>query len=215
MINYLKSKIVLLMFMFLTATLFANEHDCGCNKDDFAFVKGGGTYFFPNSVNGLLNERVTRFFISAKNNSIKKGKFFVSSQAAAPFDLINGFDVEWKGRVDAVRVFENHPDIVWLHGRVEGTIRFGTNPEYGVNAGQTVTLDSSNNEFIGAVSKWGRTDFLTLFENGGGPFPVFASATEEELTTLVKGFSGILLTNGAKPGRVDIRTSGNTFIISN
>lgn len=208
MFGFIKFKSILVVMIFLSSALMANSHDFVC-------AKGGGTYFFPNTANGLLNEKVSRFSIKTKGNSIEKGKFFISSDAATPFDSINGLAVETKGTIDSLRVFEEHPDIVWLHGILIGTLRYGTNPVYGVNAGQLITLNASNGEFIGAISKWGRTDFLSVFENGGVPLPDFATATEEELNTLVQGFSGILLTNGAKPGRLDIKTSGNTFIIGN
>lgn len=199
-------------FKFIIATFFIFSAGLSAGHHDFAFVKGGGTYFTPNTVNNLLSERTARISIKASDNCLS-GKVIVSSRSAVPFDTVNGLEIEVIAFIDAVRVFDEHPDIVWLHGTAEGTFRFGSNPVYGVNAGQTVTLTPSSGEFIGAVTQWGRTDFVTVFENEGQPLPNFFTSSEEELNTFVEGFSYILLTNGAKPGVVQISTSGNDFTI--
>lgn len=177
-------------------------------------VNGGGTYLTENSVNTSFGVTVTTFNIKAKKNRILHGEFHVSSNEAAPVDPVNGIDFEADGVIDAVRVFANHPDIVWCHGFIKkGFIKFGTNPSLGEFAGQTIQINNALGEFIGAVTTWGRTNFLTVLENGGKPLPNFFTSSQKKLIKLVQGFSRVLLKNGTKPGVVKIETSGGDITI--
>lgn len=175
-------------------------------------VHGGGTYQSLNDINNSFNLTVNEFNIVAKRNYIEKGKITVSSLAAAPIDAIAGIDFEANARVDAIRVFETYPDIVWVHGFATGFISFGVSPAYGPLAGTTHFFTPTDGEFIGAISPFGRTNFLSVFENGGA-LPNFFTATESDLITLVGGFSRLLLTNGAEPGKVCIETHGGNITI--
>lgn len=198
--------LMLSAMIFTSAMLIANPSE--------VVVKGGGTYLTVSSVNTSFGMNVTRFNIRARKNRIHNGKFHVSSNEAAPVDPVNGIDFEADGVIDAVRVFADHPDIVWCHGFItNGFIKFGTNPSLGEFAGQTIQINNALGEFIGAVTTWGRTNFLTVLENGGQPLPNFFTSSEQNLIKLVQGFSRVLLTNGAKPGVVRIKTSGGDITI--
>jgi hypothetical protein len=200
--NYLMKSITVLALLFSTSSLMADSH----HRD--LLVKGGGTYFSPNRISGGFNVNVTKFNIQAKGNHLVKGKLRVSSLEAAPVDPVTGVNFEANNIIDGARVFATHPDIVWIHGHAEtGYITFGTSPDYGKLAGTTTLLNSVNGEVIGAVSPWGRTNFVSVFENNNLPLPSFFDATEAQLIELVGGFSRILLTDGAEPGEVIIKTT--------
>lgn len=175
-------------------------------------VNGGGTFQSFNGISGGYNLSVNKFSIHAERDSIQKGKIKVSSFAAAPIDPVTGIDFEALATVDAVRVFADHPDVVWVHGYASGSIRFGTSPSYGPLAGTTHIFTPSDGEYIGAISSFGRTNFLSVFENGG-PLPLFYAATEDQLSAAVGGFSRLLVNGGAEPGKVCIETHGGNITI--
>jgi hypothetical protein len=203
-----------LMFIVMGAFFFTSALMAESDSNFQILVKGGGTFVSPNALSNGFNSNVTKLVIKARENRIKKGIFRVSSTAAGPIDPITGVDFELKARIDAARVFADHPDVVWVHGFTKtGFITFGTDPGYGPLAGTTTPLNAVNGELIGAVTTWGRTNFLTVFENGNVPLPNFFTATEGEFTALVGGFSRILLTTGAKPGKLRVETTGETITI--
>lgn len=179
---------------------------------DKVSVNGGGTFANDNALSGGYNVGVNKFNIHAERDSIQKGRIKVSSFIAGPIDPVTGIDFEANATVDAVRVFADHPDVVWVHGYAAGSISFGTSPGYGPLAGTTHIFTPTDGEFIGAISSFGRTNFLSVFENGG-PLPLFFAATEDQLTATVGGFSRTLLTNGAEPGKVCIETHGGNVSI--
>lgn len=208
-----KLKSLLMMTLVLPFTLLATAPPIEYNPHSKVYVKGEATYLSPNSISDGFNANVTKIHIRAYNNHIHKGTFSVSSTKAGPVDPVTGIDFEAHSTIDAVKVFEDHPEIVWCHGVSTGTITYGSSSEYGELAGQTFLLNDTNGEFIGAITPWGRTNFLTVFENENNPLPNFATATESELIELVEGFSRIMLTTGAQPGKVKIETKSKTFII--
>lgn len=182
------------------------------HEKSFVAVSGGGTMVTPNSISVGFNAANNKFDIEAKGNKILHGTVLISSLAAGPVDPVTGVIFEADVRVDAVRVFADHPDVVWVHGTTQGFITFGTSPQYPF-PGQTIALTPQNGEVIGAVTTWGRTNFLTVLENGNIPLPNFFSASENELISLVQGFSRILLTTGAAPGEICIETSSGNITI--
>lgn len=179
---------------------------------DKVSVQGGGTMQDNNPFSGGYNVAVNKFNICAEGDTIKKGKIRVSSFEAASIDPITGIDFEAIASVDGIRVFADHPDCVWVHGFAVGSITFGTAfpPPLG---GTTHIFTPTDGEYIGVICTFGRSNFLSVFENGG-PFPInFFTATESQLTSLVGGFSRTLLTTGAEPGKICIETHGGNITI--
>jgi hypothetical protein len=209
-INYL---FTLALMTVTTTGLIAGSHDSSdLHHKQSVIVKGGGTYFYPNPLSNGFGENVTKINLKAKGNRIIKGSVFISSTKAVPFSPVTGTNFEAVGIIDAVRVFPTHPNIVWIHGRqVSGFVTLGT--ALAPPNGSTSLYNPENGEFIGAITIWGRTNILSVLENNNQPLPNFFTSTEGELTEAVGGFSRILLTNGAKPGKMIIKTKGKDILI--
>lgn len=217
MSQFAKYMLILAFTFSFTAALMAESHS-NHHQQISVLVKGSGTFVNPNPISNGFNANISKFNIKARGTHLITGSYKVSSSKAAPIDPITGVDFEVKKScIDGVRVFASHPDIVWVHGFIQkGFIIFGLAviPPVGVLPGEKVELNVTNGEFIGAVTTWGRTNFLTVLENNNQPFTInFFTATEEELTALVGGFSRLLLTNGAKPGKITIHTTGQDITI--
>lgn len=200
-----------LLWMLVGSALFA-EAQTGSPEELHCFkqyrpvrVCGGGTMFSPNPWSDGFSSTVTLIDVKGDEHVLHRGSFSISSEAAGPIDPITGIDFEAVGSIDAIRTFSSHPNVVWCHGHTKhGSITFGTSPGYIPFSGTTVPLNPVNGEFIGAVTTWGRTSFVTVFEHGG-PLPDFFNATEAELCSLVSGWSRILTPLGATPGAITLQ----------
>ncbi|MFI5343004.1 MAG: hypothetical protein ACHQUC_02160 [Chlamydiales bacterium] len=206
------NKLIMTALVLLT-TLFTTEKGMAesCHHHDHArsvvILKGGGTYVFPNNLSEGFGVNVVELEVKARGNHLTKGTISISTDKVGPVDRATGSSIEAKGVIDAVRVFERHPGVIWIHGHYsEGFVQFAP-------FGLKEFFNSANSEFYGAVTTWGRTNILSILENDNHPLPPFFTSTEERLIHGVDGFSRILLTNGAKPAKMIINTPEEDIII--
>lgn len=192
----------------LSAALSANH--------DVIKVKGGGTVIGVNinppltNVTGRFTTNVTRVDIYAKEDRIIKGSITINSEKAGPVDPIYGVDVEAIFSVDAVRVFANHPDVVWVHGFADAGsfIRIGT---YFGGTFTPIPINDCTGEFVAAFTSWGEAHIISIEESPENITLIqnFCNLPEEgaeSLISLVGGFNSIMLPNGDLPGKFYIET---------
>lgn len=201
----------------LTASVFAQPLCTRNCQNNVIKVRGGGTLASPNPVSVGFDVKVAKVDILAKNGVIVKGSIAVSSEAAGPVDPVTGIDVEVTGTVDAVRVFADHPDVVWAHGFLNAGsfIRVGRDRSTPPGTFLPEFIVGCDGEFLVAFTPWGATTLLTVFEDSDLTATIQdfcdlpEEGTEETPTSLINataGFSQILLSNGASPGKFFIET---------